>query len=69
MNCYTGDILGYYLDNNIYKECYKSCDFCKGSGNDTYHNCTKCSNEYNYQLDINRAKNCYKECPNDISIQ
>ena len=69
INCYSGNILGYYLDNNIYKECYKTCSYCKGSGNDTYHNCTKCSNEYKYQLDINRAKNCYEECPNDISIQ
>ena len=41
INCYTGNVLGYFLENNVYKKCFETCDYRKGSGNETYHNCTK----------------------------
>ena len=39
---------GYYLDKieSNYKKCYESCNDCNISGNDDYHNCVECDNEY-----------------------
>ena len=56
---------GYYLFNNsYYKKCYISCETCNISGNDTYHNCIKCNNNFKYAIEVNQLKNCYNICSN-----
>ena len=56
----------FYLDNNdnIYKECYRTCKTCNKSGNETNNNCNECI--YNYTF-LNESLaipyNCYKICP------
>ena len=64
IECYDGNISGYYFDNDAqnYKECYSSCQTCKGEGNDTNHNCLLCADEYNYELTISETINCYQIC-------
>ena len=53
-----------YLDNedNIYKECYPSCEICDLKGTDINHNCLKCDNYSFYELHKNNHINCYKQC-------
>ena len=53
---------GYYLDNSYYKSCYKSCKYCEIGGNETYHNCLQCQNNYIYEILYNNYKNCYTNC-------
>ena len=38
INCYK-EPEGYYLDTNLYKECYHSCKSCLIGGNNIKHNC------------------------------
>ena len=45
------EILGYYLDNNIYKPCYYKCKKCLGEGNESNNNCYECNNENFYILE------------------
>ena len=33
-------------------------------GNQTYHYCTKCNNDYKYELNLSYYKNCYNICEN-----
>ena len=56
--------IGYYLDINdkIYKKCYYSCEKCENKGNDSTHNCTKCSNNYPKEFIVNNNLNCYQNC-------
>ena len=63
-NCYNETPKGYYFDINIllYKKCYESCQTCEIKGNNVYHNCLKCNNEFYFELNINNYSNCYKEC-------
>ena len=56
---------GCYLDieDNLYKECYHSCETCDEKGNDINHNCLTCNINYNYELNMmNNHINCYNEC-------
>ena len=58
VNCLNNDTSdGFYLDNNIYKECYPTCKRCYDYGNKNDHKCIQC--KYNYTL-INN--NCYESC-------
>ena len=56
---------GFYLDstNLLYKPCYLSCLSCDKNGNEDYHNCIECNDEYKYELKLNDYFNCYDECP------
>ena len=63
INCY-GETEGYYLDENSweYKQCYISCKTCKKSGDDLYHYCLECKEEYSNEIKISDSdyKNCYE---------
>ena len=68
INCYK-DPEGYYLDLNaeIYRRCYYTCKTCEIKGNNLYHNCKLCKEEYPVGIifnDTNNYKNCYRECNN-----
>ena len=55
---------GYYLDNTYFhfKKCYLSCKTCDINGNEFYHNCSECNNDYIYQMNSLNYLNCYKNC-------
>ena len=55
---------GYYLDNDIYKECYQSCEECSIGGNKTYHNCSECKVNLSFEIRRNEYINCYENCNN-----
>ena len=59
IKCYQ-ELEGYYLDNNIYKQCYHTCKICNISGNNITHNCIKCSDYYPIQINRNNYLNCEK---------
>ena len=48
IECYTGNITGYYLDNNdnYYKPCYNTCSKCSSNGDENNHNCNECKEGY-----------------------
>ena len=52
---------GYYLDNNIYKPCYKGCKSCFGNGDENNNNCIECRSNYN-SISGENEKNCYEKC-------
>ena len=66
INCYK-DPENYYFENNIYKQCYKSCKYCTKKGDDSKHLCLSCLKDYNYgikmDLSDNKTINCYPNCP------
>ena len=64
INCYNQAEEGYYLDNyfNLYKKCYNSCKTCNRAGNDKFHNCTKCNDNFTLGIKRNNYFNCYKNC-------
>ena len=57
INCYKDLTERYYLKDNIYISCYKTCKTCDESGTIINHNCKSCID--NYSLN---GKNCYKDC-------
>jgi hypothetical protein len=77
-NCYTGTQNKYYLDVNIYKQCYSTCGMCNTIGDNNDHKCDTCITNYfpkvnnitscftgsqtQYYLDINIYKLCYSTC-------
>ena len=61
IKCYK-DPEGYYLDNNLYKQCYYTCKICDISGNKINHNCIKCNDDYPKEIKNNNFINCYKNC-------
>jgi hypothetical protein len=77
-NCFTDPIDLYYLDKDIYRKCYPSCQSCNGAGTDSDHACSKCQANYYpkkdnrtscftgnidyYYLDISVYVNCYFSC-------
>jgi len=67
IDCYK-EKKGYYLDvkNLIFKKCYNSCEICEIKGDNIYHNCLKCNNNYSYEIKINNYKNCFSEQYNKI---
>ena len=57
---------GYYLDDydNIYKKCYEKCNTCRKTGNETFHNCDECINDFLFLNDsFAPSNNCYRICP------
>ena len=63
-NCYNETPTGYYLDRNdsLYKKCYNSCKICKIKGDNEFHNCLKCNDEFNFEINTSSYLNCYKNC-------
>ena len=60
---------GYFLDisNNIYKDCYFSCKYCYGTGDEKNNNCKECKTNYLFLNEpniLNSDKNCYIKCEN-----
>ena len=53
---------GYYLDNNLYKQCYYSCKTCNVSGTNEFHNCIECNDNYPFEIKHNNYINCYENC-------
>ena len=58
-NCYR-EPERYYLDNNLYKKCYKTCKTCNTEGNDINHNCITCYENFSSVIQINNNINCYE---------
>ena len=46
-----GYYISYYLENNVYKKCYETCNTCKGGGNQLNHNCVDCISGFNFLTD------------------
>ena len=61
INCYN-ESDGYYLENNIYKECYYTCKTCNLSGNNLNNNCIECKDNYPMKIIKNNYTNCYENC-------
>ena len=61
--CLDSNSEGYYFDleENIYKECYKTCKYCYGEGNETNDNCSECKPNYIF-LNLSNDINCYNKC-------
>ena len=60
INCYNGNIDGYYLDNyEYYKPCYSTCKTCNRYGNENIHYCNSCKSEYNTIVSKGSYYNCY----------
>ena len=53
---------GYYLENNIYKHCFKNCARCSNEGNKSNHNCLECILNYRFINDTDKKNNCYENC-------
>ena len=55
---------GFYLDENdlIYKQCFSKCKTCDKKGNETYHNCLQCKDNYKYHYNYLNYTNCYNNC-------
>ena len=59
---------GYYLDNNIYKQCYHTCKSCNIFGNNINHNCLECNDNYPIEIMNKFSLNCYEKCNNYYKI-
>ena len=54
---------GYYIDNDIYKKCYETCKKCNMIGNNNFHNCLECNDNFSFKIkNINNYYNCYENC-------
>ena len=53
---------GYYLDNNLYKKCYHSCETCNKEGNYSNHNCIECNENFLFVIKKEEYFNCYENC-------
>jgi hypothetical protein len=56
-SCFTGTQSKYYLDTNLYKQCYSTCDTCNTIGDINNHQCNTCY--ANYFPMIDKMNNCY----------
>jgi hypothetical protein len=46
-SCFTGSLLNYYFDGQVYQKCYSTCQTCTTTpGTDTNHQCNACTNNY-----------------------
>ena len=64
--CYDKTPEGYYLDENneIFKNCFETCKYCKGEGDEINNNCTQCISNYDFYKNPNNIMNCYEICDN-----
>ena len=61
IKCYK-ELEGYYLDVNLYRQCYYKCKTCNILGNNDNHNCLECNNNYPIGIKHNNYMNCYIKC-------
>ena len=61
IDCYK-EPEGYYLNNEIYEKCYKTCKLCNSLGNEDDNKCTECFDEYIFINDFENIYNCYNIC-------
>ena len=64
INCYK-DPEYYYLDVNIYKQCYESCKYCTTKGDYDKQYCINCNENNSFGIlmeDLNKTYNCYPNC-------
>ena len=55
----------FYYDstNEIYKQCFNTCESCYGQGDDINNNCLKCKNGFSFiNESLSNNSNCYKIC-------
>ena len=57
INCYKNPE-NYFLNNNIYNQCFSTCKNCNQSGDINNNNCTECFPNY-----FLIGSNCYEKCP------
>ena len=57
INCYN-HLDGYFLDNDIFRQCYSNCKTCNEYGDENNHKCIECNDDY-----ILIESNCYIKCP------
>ena len=62
INCYNNTPEGYYLDNNLYIKCHYTCKTCETSGNNKFHNCIQCDDNYPFKIVKDNFLNCYVNC-------
>jgi len=53
---------GYYLDLDIYRQSFYTCQTCDISGNHKEHNCIKCNVNYPFKIQKYNYFNCYENC-------
>ena len=55
---------GYYLEKDelIYKKCYDTCKTCNIKGNNIFHNCLECKDNFSFIINNNDFINCYENC-------
>jgi len=63
MNCYD-DFPGYYLEDNIYYNCYFLCLSCSKGVAFYSHNCEECISGYTLFNETDKKGNCYQNCKN-----
>ena len=61
IKCYK-DPEGYYLYNNLYRNCYHTCKMCNLEGNILNHNCLECNENFSFKMERNNFYNCYENC-------
>ena len=53
---------GYFLENEVYKKCYKSCKYCTSLGNENNHKCLECYENFTFINDFDNINNCFEKC-------
>ena len=61
IKCYK-ELNGFYLDSNLFKQCYFKCKTCNISGSNITHNCLKCNDNYPIKINYNNYFKCYQNC-------
>ena len=62
-NCYN-NFTGYYLEDNIFYNCFMLCASCSKGGDIFDHNCDECKSNYIFLNETDKNGNCYKKCDN-----
>ena len=62
-NTFNTDSIYNDFSHKLSEQCYISCKTCEKNGNESYHNCLECGDNYIYEFDISNNKNCYDGCP------
>ena len=61
IKCYT-ELEGYYVEDNMYKQCYYTCKTCNKAGDNKIHNCIECNSNYTMKINYIDYINCYEIC-------
>ena len=61
INCYKNPEK-YYLNAQVYEQCYSTCKFCTELGNYTDNKCIECISTHETKNDFDNDKNCYEKC-------